>query len=199
MEHWKDIEGYDGMYQVSDLGNVRSLDRINSYGRFVKGRPRKQFINNATGYCYVNLSKGGKVANLLVHRLVALAFVENPNGKPTVNHINENKQDNRAQNLEWMTLPENLQYGTHNERSKKNRVAPRGKDHPAFGKFGGESRTSKGKVIGVRKDDPSVIVEFDSAASAARGLGLSTGQLCEAINGKAKSCGGYYWRRCNGS
>ena len=199
MEHWKDIEGYEGMYQVSDLGNVRSLDRINSYGRFVKGRQRKQHINSVTGYCYVNLSKEGKYTNLLVHRLVAMAFVKNPDGKPTVNHINENKQDNRAQNLEWMTLPENLQYGTHDERAKRNRVAPRAKDHPAFGKFGGASRTSKGKVVGVRKDDPTVIVEFDSAATAARELGLSTGQLCEAINGKTKSCGGYYWRRCHGS
>ena len=198
MELWKDIHGYEGQYQVSNLGRVRSLDRIAPKGKSLKGAIRKQFINKKTGYCYVNLCKNAKSNNILVHRLVASAFIDNSEHKETVNHINEIKTDNRAENLEWMSLDENLHYGSHFERSKKNKIAPKGELHPNYGKFGSNANTHKGKVIGVNKKDPNDVIEFDTAATAARILKVSSGQLCDAINGKAKSCGGYYWRRVYG-
>lgn len=197
MEYWKDIEGFEGMYQVSSEGRVRSLDRINSAGNRCRGQIRR-LIENKNGYLYVNLCKNGKPVNYLVHRLVANAFVENPDRKQTVNHINEQKHDNRAVNLEWMTLPENLNYGTHTERANAHRLVRSGTLHSNFGKRGSETNTHKGKVIGVSKTDPNIVVEFDTAATASRALHISSGQLCDAINGKAKSCGGYYWRRVNG-
>lgn len=197
MEHWKDIKGYEGLYQVSDLGNFRSVDRI-SHGRRLKGLNRKVTVNKRTGYCYASLCKDGIVKNCLVHRLVAEAFIDNPENKATVNHINENKQDNRAVNLEWMSLNENLHYGSHFENAKKNRIIPYGKDHPFYGKLGNQAATHKGRVIATCKNDPNNTIIFDTAADAARALKISSGGICEALNGKAKTCGGYYWRRANG-
>lgn len=197
MEIWKDIKGYEGIYQVSNIGRVRAVDRVNCYGRTCRGTLRKQ-NKNKNGYMYVNLSRGGKARNYCVHRLVATAFVDNPEQKPTVNHKNENKLDNRASNLEWMTLQENLAYGTHIERATRNKPDMSGPKHFNYGKRGAESHTHKGRVIGISITDPNNIIEFDTAATASRALGCSSGRLCEAINGKRKSYGGYYWRRTNG-
>ena len=99
-EIWKDIKDYEGLYQVSNLGRVRSVDRyVKSKGnskRLVKGKILKLYINNC-GYCFVLLK--GKC--LLVHRLVAETFKPNPHNYPTVDHINRIKTDNRVENLRW--------------------------------------------------------------------------------------------------
>lgn len=195
MNTWKDIEGYEGLYQVSSTGLVRSLDRINSAGKRIKGQIRHQ-TKNKNGYLYVNLCKNGVVHNCSVHRLVANAFIPNPDDLYTVNHKNENKEDNRVENLEWMTLQNNLRYGTHDERvrqSKKGKYC--GEKHPNFGKRGKNANTHKGKVIGIGKYDPDDIVEFDTAADAARILKISSGKICDSIHNSNISCGGYYWRR----
>jgi hypothetical protein len=196
MEIWKDIPGYEGKYQVSSEGRVKSVDCFDSRGHHVRERIRS-FCHNRNGYLYVNLSKNGKPKNILVHRLVAEAFIKNPHNYETVNHINEIKTDNRVCNLEWMTLADNLRYGTHTERATKNKPDMSGEKHFNYGRRGVNAITHKGRVIGVSKTNPSDVVEFETASVAARSLGISTGQLCDAINGKAKSCGGYYWRRLN--
>lgn len=199
MEVWKDVRGYEGLYQVSDQGRVRSLDRINSAGKRTRGTIRKQTKNVKNGYLYVGLSKNGKSTNYSVHRLVAIAFIDNLEGLYTVNHKNENKEDNRACNLEWMSLSDNLKYGTHDERMRKNRVGKCvGTDHFNYGKYGKNSITHKGAVYGIGKYNSDDVVRFDTAADAARALKISTGQLCESIHNSNKSCGGYYWRRENG-
>lgn len=188
MERWRDVKGYEGLYQVSDLGQVKNS----------KGQIRKQTLNK-NGYLYVNLCKAGKVHNIPVHRLVALAFVETANEGLTVNHKNEVKTDNRACSLEWMTLDDNLRYGTHFQRSRKNRKGKlTGPSHFNYGKLGADSHTHKGKVIGISVDDPNQVVEFPTAADAVRALKISSGQLCDTLKGKYKTCGGYYWRRANG-
>lgn len=194
-EIWRNVVGYEGLYQVSNLGRVRTLAHVTN-GKPHRARIRKLTRNPKTGYFLVNLSKDGKSKNLYVHRLVALAFVDNPDNKTTVNHKNEIKTDNRAENLEWMTLRENLRYGTHDERARLHKPDLNGENHFNYGKRGAESHTHKGKVVGVNIIDGSV-VEFDTAATASRALGISSGQLCDHLKGKYKSCGGYRWRRIN--
>lgn len=198
MENWRDVLGYEGLYQVSDEGRVRSLTRVNNYGRKVRGQIIKQQKSKHGGYLTVGLCKNGKRTLFFVHRLVAMAFIEPTDTTETVNHINEIKTDNRVENLEWMTLHDNTLYGTHMQRmaeSRKGKAA--GPAHPNYGRRGSQALSNKGPVVGVSMKDSSEVC-FDTAATAARALHLSTGQLCDAINGKAKSCGGYYWRRADG-
>lgn len=112
MELWKPVVGYEGRYEVSDEGNVRSLDRIVRTGikhnetRIWRGRQLKRSLKH-TGYYSVDLCKDGKIRSESVHRLVAEAFIPNPEHKKVVNHINGNKADDRVENLEWVSYKEN--------------------------------------------------------------------------------------------
>ncbi len=112
-EIWKDVAGYEGVYQVSNLGRVKSLDRTiphNKYGSVRRnGKILKPFIDTY-GYLKVRLCNDGTGRNEFVHRLVALAFIPNPQNKETVNHINGNKHDNTVANLEWNTQAENVKH-----------------------------------------------------------------------------------------
>lgn len=105
-EEWRDIEGYEGMYQVSNLGNVRGLNRVDSTGRKRKERILKPKVTSS-GYHQAGLCKNSKVTNHLIHRLVAVAFIDNPDNKKTVNHKDGCKSNNKLMNLEWLTASEN--------------------------------------------------------------------------------------------
>ena len=114
-EIWKDIPGYEGMYQVSNLGRVKSLGRASEIGRNLKTKILKQTAEDK-GYMKVGLRKNNKIRTVRVHRLVAEAFVGNPQGLPEVNHKDENKANNTYTNLEWCTTKYNCGYGSKGKR-----------------------------------------------------------------------------------
>ena len=115
MEEWRDIKEYEGLYQVSNLGRVKSLARKtnNQYGK--KERLMTQKLDK-DGYKRVGLNKNGKQIYYGVHRLVAQAFISNPNNYPQINHKDEDKSNNKVDNLEWCDGKYNQNYGTINER-----------------------------------------------------------------------------------
>ena len=120
-EIWKDVVGYEGYYQVSNLGRVRSLDRIASNGRKIKGKILSTKVNTPPYYPRVSLSVNGKMKLAQVHRLVAQAFVYNPDPehKTQVGHKDESRTNNRADNLKWVTPKENSNMPLHRERVSK--------------------------------------------------------------------------------
>ena len=134
MEQWKPVVGYEGLYEVSDVGEVRGLDReVNTNirlnkKRIIKGKVLKKRVGTK-GYYAVDLCKDGKVTRTNIHRIVAEAFIPNPKNLRVVNHINGDKQDNRISNLEWVSYKENhwharntgllKEIGQHNNKSIK--------------------------------------------------------------------------------
>lgn len=110
-EIWKPVVGYEGLYEVSSYGRVRSLDRYDSKNRFWKGRILK-LSDDGRGYLDVQLCSNGKVKHHLVHRMVAQAFIPNPDNLPQVNHRDEDKTNNRVENLEMCDAKYNINYGT---------------------------------------------------------------------------------------
>ena len=165
METWKAIAGYEGIYEVSDLGRIKSL----KYGKEKILKPGK----NHGGYLHVNLCKDGKVEQPKIHRLVAEAFIPNPNNLETVNHKDEVKTNNVASNLEWMSQKDNNNYGTHNKR-----VA--------------ESLSKKVQMFD--KSTCELLATFTSTREAERVTGIDHGNISACCNGKYKSSGGYIWR-----
>ena len=112
-EIWKDVVGYEGYYEVSNYGNVRALDRTITRSDGVQYTRVSQIMSqtiNDDGYPTVKLSKDGKSTRITVHRLVAIAFVENPDCLPEVNHIDFNRQNAKASNLEWISHKDNIHY-----------------------------------------------------------------------------------------
>lgn len=170
MEIWKNIKGYEGRYQVSSMGRVKSLERKDCLGRIVKERVLKPCIDRY-GYLFVNLCAGGK-RTFFVHRLVCQAFHENPDNKPQVNHLNEIKTDNRACNLEWATAKENLNHGTHNERMAK----------------------TLSKPICQYTLDEKIVKTWASLTEVQRQTGFSQGNISEVANGNRKTAYGFIWK-----
>lgn len=178
-EEWKTIEDYED-YQVSNFGRVKSLERIDNLGRTVKERILKPFTNE-DGYKQVKLFNGGKEKTFKVHRLVAMAFIANPNNLPQVNHKDEVKANNHVSNLEWCTAKYNNNYGTRKEKVSKTKSGKLGKDCP----------NSKQIVQLTLGDD--YIKTWDCMHDVERKLGYSQGNISKCCRGKRKSANGYKW------
>lgn len=172
-EIWKPIPEYEGLYEVSNKGRVKSLERDmirkNSRKYHVKERILKGTLRD--GYIYVNLYGPKRV-----HRLVAEAFIPNPENKSQVNHKDEDKTNNCVENLEWMTAKENLNYGTRNERAGK-----------AIAK-------AQSKTVAQYSKDGELLKVWSSVKEAACQHGLGHGNIIKVIQGKYKTCGGFVWK-----
>jgi len=181
-EIWKDIKGYEGLYQVSNLGRVKSFDRYmkNKHGTYTlkKGRILKNSILKSTGYLRVSLSHEGKFISKQVHRLVAEAFIPNPNNYPIINHKDENILNPRADNLEWCTYKYNNNYGntaikksiTHKINQKNSKKVYQ---YDLYGNF---------------------IKEWKSTREVARFFNIDNNTISRCCRNLKKSALGYKWQ-----
>ena len=185
-EIWKDIKEYEGLYQVSNLGKIRTLDRyVNClYGqkRLLKGQIVKLFKNNS-GYFIVSLYRENKFKNFLVHRLVAQAFIQNSENKSEVNHIDGNKENNCVDNLEWVTKSENELHASKTgltERHKKI-VAE-------------NNKKIKSKKVLQYSLNGEFLKEYCSVSEAARENNFSTGAISNCCRKERKRAYNYIWK-----
>ena len=166
-EEWRDVAGYEGLYQVSSEGRVKSLER--------KGRKSERILKpgvRSKGYLFVVLCAGGKSRMFSVHRLVCTAFHDNPENKLDVNHINENKTDNRACNRKWCTRKENCNHGTRNVRMSIAKSRP-------IAQY-----TLNGKLLKV----------WPSIAKVERRAGFDHSAISKVAIGKRKTAYGFIWK-----
>jgi hypothetical protein len=179
-EIWKDIEGYEGLYQVSNLGRVRSVSRMIQrddkwIGKVItfyhKGRILRQ-AKTVDGYSQINLWKEGGCHTHRVHRLVAKAFIPNPDNLETVNHKDENILNNRADNLEYLSVADNIRYGTG--------IARR--------------RLSKRKPVEQLTKDGKHIAYYDGIIDASIATGAPRELIGKVCHGRKKTAGGYRWK-----
>jgi len=129
-EIWKDAFGYEGSYMVSNLGRIKSVERKIADGRLRKSIIMAQSKHCNDGYMQVCLRKNGASSVQKVHRIIAFTFISNPENKPTVNHINGVRDDNRVENLEWATVKENVQHSFDYLGRKSTWYKRFGVDHP---------------------------------------------------------------------
>lgn len=188
-EVWKDIKGYQGLYQISNLGNVKSLDRKvnakNNKKRLIKGTFLKLRFNNRN-YNIVSLYKNNIQEVRFIHRLVAETFIPNPENKPEVNHIDGDKQNNKIDNLEWCTRTEN---NKHAWKTGLNKVSDNQKKAAAQS---AKKRFSK-KIIQYDLKG-NFIKEWDSMSEAQRQLNIWHESIGKCCKGEIKTSGKYIWR-----
>lgn len=191
-EEWRPVACADPIYLVSNYGRVKSFGRNKTDGRILKQ------VTNWAGYKRLGLLVNGKQKIFSVHRIVAEAFVQNPENKETVNHINEDRTDNRACNLEWMTVKENCNYGSHNKRVSEARKGMKfTKEH-----CDNMSKARKGKNYNKGNSQPieqltldgELVATYPSISEAHRATGYSKTHIACCCMGREKSLRGYLWR-----
>ena len=184
IEVWKDVLNYEGIYIISSKGRVKSLDRYDSGGRKRTGKILSAG-NNKEGYKLVTLAKNGKLKTFKVHRLVAEAFIPNPDNKPEVDHINTIRYDNRAENLRWVTRKENeSNETTKNHRSENFKGRILSEEHKK--KIG----KANGKLVYCVELDKV----FESTSEASRQLGINKRNIASVCRGERNKAGGYHWK-----
>lgn len=183
-EVWKDIPNYEGLYQASNLGRIKSLNRI-IMRKDNKIYTQKEKIlkpaKNHKGYLHCSLTKDFKTKKISVHRLVAQTFISNSNNLPQVNHIDGNKQNNQTNNLEWITNYDNIQHSiTTGIRDVKKII---------------KTMVDKNKKIVNQYDlEGNFIKKWESIKSAELQLNIPNQNICKVCQGKRKTAGGYIWK-----
>jgi hypothetical protein len=175
-EIWKPVKGYEGLYKVSNMGRIKSVER------YMKNHSKLQLVpekikspqDNGHGYLWVQLCKNSKCSYRYVHRLVAEAFIPNPDNKPQVNHLDYNKQNNCVDNLEWVTAKENNEYSMPN---RKDKTGPKG--------------------AGVIKCDlaGNELERYSGMREAERANNLANGVISKYFKKNYSQCGGYLWKK----
>lgn len=165
---WRTIPNYEGLYEASTDGRIRSVDRITPHGHLWKGRELKQTLHTA-GYLAVTLCKDGIPFSHLVHRLIAETFIDNPDNLGFINHKDENKHNNNVSNLEWCTKQYNNTYN---------------------GKL--EKQYTRKPVVQMTMDGKTLIVH-ESGASAASAVGVNPSAIMRCCQGVTKTCKGFKW------
>lgn len=178
-EIWKDIPNYEGLYKISNLGNVKSLDHIRKNGTneyMQKGKKLKP--QKANNYLFVRLSKEEKTKQHFIHRLVAISFLPNKLNYKEVNHKDENPNNNKIQNLEWCSHKYNINYGTGNQRRSKT-----------------ETKTKRnGKKIIQYNLDNIIIKKWNNQLEIQEQLKIPQSNISNCCKGKRKTAGGYIWK-----
>ena len=163
VEQWKSIPGYEGLYEVSNLGRIKSL----CAGRHRNEKLIRKPVPDKDGYLTVCLKKNRKTSCFKIHRLVAHAFIPNTNNLPQINHIDENRQNNIVSNLEWCDCKYNNNYGSKPSKSFK--------------------------PINKLAEDGTIIKSYVSVNEAAKDNGLDPCLISPVLTGRRKHAGGYRW------
>lgn len=176
VEEWKPIKGFEALYEISSFGRVKSTGTFKAHPISIKNQ---RILSN--GYCHVSLWKDNKEKNSMVHRLVAIAFILNPEHKKTVNHKKGIKIDNRFHQLEWATQGENASHSFKELGRKSYMKGLKGKD----------CRFSK--PINQYDLNGNFIARHDSITEAANKVNTSRRNICHNVKGNQKTAGGYKW------
>ena len=220
-ENWKPIKDFEGYYEISSFGRVKSLNRVIETSDGINKKIKERILKsseNSNGYLIVTLKKNNKRKQFKVHRLVAEAFIPNPESKPYIDHINTIRTDNRVSNLRWVTQKENC----NNELSKKNYSEAqkghevseetkkkigkvhKGRKHTEETKKklkGHEVSEETRKKIGKGNGKLAYCIEldkiFESTCEASRELGICQNSISLACRGKRETAGGYHWEYVN--
>lgn len=189
-EIWKDIViekngityDFTGLYQVSNLGNVRSMNFSGKVGNI---KTLKTYVGN-NGYMRISISHNGKITNFFVHRLVANAFIPNPDNLEQVNHKDEDKTNNNVENLEWCDNEYNLNYGTRTERCRK--------------KYKEQAEVRAEAVKGAKNPHARKVIcietgmIFNAIVEAAEYYNISKNSIANCVRGASNTAGGYHWQ-----
>lgn len=210
-EEWRDIQGYEGLYQVSNLGRVRSCDRFVKCGYGKNRTVRQQIIKPSilnTGYYYVSLCREHTMKSFCVHRLEAIAFLPNPEKKKEIDHIDGNRLNNSLDNLRLVTPKENMNNPVTTQRVsdshkgmipspesiEKRRQSNTGKKRSEEYKKRASVYNPCNKAVAQYTKDGEVIATFRSAAEAERQTGVHHPDIARVCKNKAKQAGGFIWR-----
>lgn len=172
LEVWKDVVGYEGLYQVSSFGRIKSLVGFNGH-EYVTREKLLKLTHLRQGYPNLCLCKDLNHHFFDVHRLVAQAFILNPQSLPCINHKDETRDNNHVDNLEWCTQQYNINYGTANQRRAETLSIPV------------VQKTKSGETVNIHK----------SARQAERDTGINQSNITKCVSGEYKSAGGYCWER----
>ena len=178
-EVWKDIEGYEGKYQISNLGNVKSLQYRGHEGVIRNLVPK---VNNY-GRLWVELMKDGKKRQFLIHRLVGMAFIPNPDNLPQINHMDENPKNNRVDNLEWCTGEYNVHYYI-----ERHPMAARNR------KSTGKYHRKLDKPVNQIDFDGNIVKQWDDARTVVNEFGYNQWSITQCCDGKRNTAYGFRWQ-----